>query len=916
MGGTDGDHGSLPGRDREQALLARALQSAAEGSPRALFVHGEAGVGKTRLVRETCQASQLRPTWGSCVRFAAAEVPYTPIAGVLQDWLNTAGPTERDEVLAGADDLAALLPSIGFGTAIAGGRLVPLVDLVISRLADRRPTVVVVDDLQWADAASLDVLAYLIAGFRNQPLALIATCRDEARSETHPLHGWLADMRRMPSFEEIHLERLDLESTADQIAGLTQHPRDLELAAQVQAMSDGNPYLTELLVRDLPDPQAAPIAVPDALRDALLAQWHGLTRESRDLTRLLAAAGRPVPLAVLTRVAGEHGINPEYVTDCLTEAETHGVIESTSGTPWFRHPLIADILYDGLPLTAAGKVHATYVRVLEATPDAAAADLAAHSHLAGRTDDAYRWSLQAADDSRRLGAPAEEAIHLRRACDLWESVSDPIRGSVHDRIRLLRRTSSTYSKISEPGEASALLDQAVDLVDRRTEPLLAAAILTSRSTARWSANSPSTPDLADAQDAVDLSSSDPDSPEHAMALAELAALQVWNDPTASSRYAGQAVAAAERSGSDEALTRALCKRAAATCVTSPPDALTDATRAAHLALSHGNLRDLQDATIWRLNALAELSRYDEFLAEGLTAYRQLIDGGAGKSCHFLLFMLTDGLLDNGRWDEARAMIRTALAARCGGISGAGVRLAATLLAVRSGQVAEARLHLERAEELVPSSFPGLQEGFKLCGAATLLADGKPRDALDWLKRCVPTGDQAAEDLGDDVLVAYAQVAAELARTARDHQDPAEVAEAIATLDEVLAGWPTEPFSAGTPAATMHRALFEAERERCRAGGDQPDRWLDAAAACRETGNVWGEAQALFRFVESGLGEGRPASTLSDSLRAAYRPAVQMGAMPLRRDIEGLAVRSRISLAEPAPAVNPGWSSGVSVPGRG
>ncbi|MEV0798387.1 AAA family ATPase [Kribbella sp. NPDC050281] len=694
MGGSDGDHGSLPGRDREQALLARALRSAAEGSPRALFVHGEAGVGKTRLVRDACQASQLRTAWGSCVRFAGAEVPYTPIAGVLQDWLNSAGPTERDEVLAGADELAALLPSIGFGTAIAGGRLVPLVDLVISRLTDRRPTVVVVDDLQWADAASLDVLAYLIAGFRNQPLALIATCRDEARSEGHPLHDWLADMRRMPSFEEIHLERLDLESTADQIAGLTRHPRDLELAARVQAMSDGNPYLTELLVRDLPNPQTTPVAVPDALREALIAQWNRLSRESRDLTRLLAAAGRPVPLAVLTRVAGEHGINPEYVTDCLTEAETHGVIESTSGTPWFRHPLIADILYDGLPPTAAGKVHATYVRVLEATPDAAAADLAAHSHLAGRTDDAFRWSLQAADESARLHAAAEEAIHLRRACDLWASVS--VRGSTPDRIQLLRRTSAAYSRIGEPGEAVALLDRALTLVDREAEPLLASAILTSRSRARSRDGAPS--DLADAQAAVDLGSSDPDSPEYAMALAE-------------TMHAQQAVEVAERSGSEDALTRALGKRAAATYLRNPSDALADATRAAQLALSHGNLRDLQDATVGRLNALIQLGRYDEFLQEGVTAYWHLTDGGAGKSCHALVFLLIEGLLDSGRWDEARAMVRTALAARCSGITGAGVRVAAALLAARSGQDAEAELHLARAGELAPGTVRDLREGF-------------------------------------------------------------------------------------------------------------------------------------------------------------------------------------------------------------
>jgi predicted ATPase len=90
---------------------------------------------------------------------------------------------------------------------------------VFTRLADRRPTVMVIDDLQWADRTSLDVLAYLIAGFHEQRLALIATCRDEHRGDGHPLHGWFADMRRMPLFTEIHLERLDLAATETQIEG-------------------------------------------------------------------------------------------------------------------------------------------------------------------------------------------------------------------------------------------------------------------------------------------------------------------------------------------------------------------------------------------------------------------------------------------------------------------------------------------------------------------------------------------------------------------------------------------------------------------------------------------------------------------------------------------------------------------------
>ena len=79
----------------------------------------------------------------------------------------------------------------------------------------------VIDDLQWADASSLDLLAFLISGFRDQQLAVVATVRDEDRPESHRLTSWLAEVRRMPSVEEMHLERLGPEGTAAQVAALT-----------------------------------------------------------------------------------------------------------------------------------------------------------------------------------------------------------------------------------------------------------------------------------------------------------------------------------------------------------------------------------------------------------------------------------------------------------------------------------------------------------------------------------------------------------------------------------------------------------------------------------------------------------------------------------------------------------------------
>jgi AAA ATPase domain len=98
-------------------MLGDAVRDAVGGVPRAVVVHGEAGIGKTRLAREVAKDPDLTVLWGSCVHFGAASVPFAPIIGLLQDWRTRAGPDEQADVLDGIDGLGALLPSFGGGTA-------------------------------------------------------------------------------------------------------------------------------------------------------------------------------------------------------------------------------------------------------------------------------------------------------------------------------------------------------------------------------------------------------------------------------------------------------------------------------------------------------------------------------------------------------------------------------------------------------------------------------------------------------------------------------------------------------------------------------------------------------------------------------------------------------------------------------
>jgi DNA-binding CsgD family transcriptional regulator/tetratricopeptide (TPR) repeat protein len=876
-----------------------------------VVVHGEAGVGKTRLVQEVCDARPgTQVLWGTCVHFGEATVPFAAVAGALQSGLADLDAAERAEILAGAGELAGLMPALGADRRSEAGRLLPLIDLVVNRFAARAPTVVVIDDLQWADRTSLDVLAYLITGFREQRLALLATCRDEHRGEGHPLHGWLADLRRMPRFTELHLDRLDLEATEVQLGILRGGAVDVGFAAEVHERSRGNPYLTELLVRDLPaEKRALPTAAPAVLRDALLASWHDLSAATRQVTRVLAVGGRPAEVSVLADVVVRHGVDLALVPGCLTEAEDHGVVRMDSARrPWFRHPLLAEVLYDVVPPAEVARLHAAYAEALESSrqPEGSmAADLAVHNQRAGGLDASYRWSLTAADHAEGLHATAELADHLERACSLWDNVSPDVRGSRAEHLDLLQRTMQACRQAGRIDRAIGLAEQAMSLLDQVGEPLLSSTLLIAWSEMSWSRDAPEDAVVQAIVDADRLTRPFPDSPERASALAARASNEHWRSLHAdAAAHAQEAVRVALRSGSVVAQAKALTAWACARHLQFPADALTDAEAAAKLARAAGSLDLVVEAAIWRRNCLTQLGRINEAATVALEAFEEVPVQSASQWSYLLASMAAEGLLALGRWPECRDLLRTALAARRQGPPGAALRLTAAQLAIRSGRLPEAGQHLDRALELCSAEFAGIRDMFAVAGSEVLVAAGKADEALDWISRLIPP---SAEDARweKELLVALAKAAAESAVRARDTGDTKAVRRTIASFEDVIRRWPGEPFAILRPNGeyqAMTKALFDAELARCRGDADQADRWHTAVRRCDAAGAPWEAAVSRWRCAEALLAAGAPRSAAGDLLRTAYRVAIELGAQPLRQEIESLARIARVPLEEPARSI--------------
>jgi DNA-binding CsgD family transcriptional regulator len=913
VGGAAARSPGIAGRIEERGILGAAIQGAVEGRPCAVFVHGEAGVGKTRLVKAVCDEAAEKGVavlWGRCVRFGAVDAPYVPFISALDGWVDSAEPQAVSDVLDMVPAAGELLPSLGGHAVDYGVRLLSVVDALVMAIAAHRPTVLVVDDVQWADLASRDALAYLVAGFRSQQLAVLTTYREEELGIGHPMHGWLADLRRLPSVTDVRLDRLSRAETEQQLAlllGGRPHPH---LVDDVVRRSDGNPYLSELLVQGATHTDdELPADLPAELTGALLAAWHRLSAPGREVMRVLAVAGRPTSIDDLREVAAARGIGPEALTSALAEATNAGIcVAQGPDLCWFRHPLLAEVLYATFVPGEAESVHAAWAKTLEARsaagPDEVQrqGDLALHYERAHDLDACLEASLRAADLAKGIGAPREEAIHLRRATRLWPRVHRSDADSVDRELDLLERVGRADDLLGD-GEASfAAWSRALEHVDERAEPLHASRVLRRWADSAWATGRTRGRPVAEAERAVELARGFPDSEEYAEALAFLSWCQWWsNELDLSRRYSEDAVRAARRSGSSAALGLAYAARGNADIDSRRSDRDTAA------GLRFAQMTDDPGLT-WRVfvirqNYLGRRGRVSECVEMATDFFQYALNMGALSVAVFCSGMLGHYLLMLGRFSECSEVIREGLSLTGLPNASAKVRLSAASLSVRQGHPEVAAMHLQRAKELMPTFEDRAGLSAQTVLAEYLLATGQPEQALDMLTRTMVAHVDTRD--ADEMMVWGARVTADLTEAARDRRDNEGVRKAqaaFADLATVRRSMLPAPFEIAGPDDLIQpamQALFAAETARSSADTPTSAAWEEAVRRCDAAGMRWEEAIASRRWAQALLNERASRAAVTVPLRSAYRFAVEAGAIPLRHQLETLAALGKIPLQEPS-----------------
>jgi DNA-binding SARP family transcriptional activator/DNA-binding GntR family transcriptional regulator len=419
------------GRAHELSRLDAALDAAGDARGGVALIAGRAGIGKTRLTNALSEHAHARGATvldGRCIQLVGTGLPYLPLVDALRP---LRGSTALHELPVQLRELPRLLPDLaGRGAADEVDqtrddlrlRLFEEVLAVLEHLSRAQPLVLVLEDLQWADVSTLDLVAFLAHAVRDRRILLVATYRSEEFRTGKPLHRLVAALVAAGVVDPIELgPLLGAEVEALLAAGGAQ--LSPEVTEAIVLRSEGNPFFArELLAAGARDGTV----LPPALRDILLASVARLDADARGVLRVAAAAGRDVPYRLLAAVTPLHELE---LADALRQAVEYDVLaaDQATGTFRFRHELFAEAVYSTLLPGEREVLHERLARAITEEPGlavsgATAAEAAQHWAAAGRPIEALAASLQAARDAEVVSGLTEALQHVERVLELWDRV--------------------------------------------------------------------------------------------------------------------------------------------------------------------------------------------------------------------------------------------------------------------------------------------------------------------------------------------------------------------------------------------------------------------------------------------------------------------------------------------------------------
>ncbi|NJN16365.1 MAG: AAA family ATPase [Oscillochloris sp.] len=682
---------NMIGRAAQLSELQGYLAEVQNGRGRIVLIAGEAGVGKTRLLREFVQRCAPIPhltiSSGSCYDERPAP-PYGPFSELLRSLAadpNVAPLAESAGALAG--DLRRLLPELSApitlevdSDPLAEKRRMFQAIYQVIRPADAHCHLLLLEDLHWADQASQELLYYLARVIENERVLIIGTYRTDEIHRLHPLAGLIARLTRDRRLYEIRLSplsRIELAQMLTVTLG-TQPPGDL--LNMLYERTEGNPFFTEEVLESLIDHGSLPqmledaqhslplsdVAIPLSIRDSIMRRIADLDPVSSAVLRNAAVVGRRFDFELLLHLSNLDESTLLRALAVLVERQL--ISEDTSGVEdryKFRHELIRETLYEDMLRRERRIRHAEVLRSLETLYtdriEAVVDQLAYHALQARVIGPAARYSELAGDQATTIHAYREALGHYEAALEAYEQLGGDDRAH---RADLLMRIAYSAYLIDDLRRANEYWCEVLELFEQLGERRRAADVL------RWLGRTAR--DLGDSaaafqhiHSALERLEDAPPCRELAMAysaLSHLYMLAIFDDSSAPEQCISWGRKALEMGEllADEAVICHALNNIGVAMVDSQQSAegVAYLQRSLQIALAHDLPADAVRAYINLSGKLYKIGKHGEgikLLREGWEyAISHNYLRGSGK----LLSALTWAEIETGKWDMVEQRLQT------------------------------------------------------------------------------------------------------------------------------------------------------------------------------------------------------------------------------------------------------------------
>jgi ABC-type oligopeptide transport system substrate-binding subunit/DNA-binding SARP family transcriptional activator len=436
--------GRLVGRERQLGEARALWNRVLSGQAQMLLISGEAGIGKTRLVREL--ATQVQVSGGLALAgacYAEGGVPYAPFAQILHLALESSFADNLNLPAFVLADILKLTPALRLNypdidpepalddPQAEQHRLFENLVICFSALSDHAPLLMILEDIHWADSSTLLLLRHLVRHTQRQRVMIAATCREMQLEQARPLYEMLLDLNRERLATRLRLPRLDREQTGEMLAVLFAQEITPEFLGGIYRETEGNPFFIEEVCKALVDsgkltyqdgrwhrPSIEELGIPRSVRVAIQSRVQVLPVDAQIALCQAAVLGREFDFDTLSKASDR---DEDVLIDALERAEQAQLIEVVStdkgATYTFVHALIPTTLVESIRTLERRRLHLRAAAAIESRHPDDFETLAYHYEQAGEAERATNYLLQAGDRARRLYAHQEAIASYQQALE-------------------------------------------------------------------------------------------------------------------------------------------------------------------------------------------------------------------------------------------------------------------------------------------------------------------------------------------------------------------------------------------------------------------------------------------------------------------------------------------------------------------